>query len=128
MATKVKRVIEDVVEEAERSPLLGVARKVLLAGVGAVALAQDEAEEFVNKLIERGQIAEQDGKKLLRDLVERRKKEAARAEDELDRRAEELLNRLNVPTKADIEALAARIAELDRKLDELRGSAAEKQA
>jgi polyhydroxyalkanoate synthesis regulator phasin len=120
MVTKVKQVIENATEEAERNPLLGAARKVLLAGIGAVALAQDEAEDFVNKLVERGQIAEQDGKKLLRDLVERRKKGAARAEEELDRRVEELLNRLNVPTRADIEALASQIAELDRKLDELK--------
>jgi len=129
MIEKVKQAVEDAAEEAERKPLLGAVRKVLLAGIGAVALAQDEAEDFVDRLVERGQIAEQDGKKLLRDLVERRKKGAVKAEEELDRRVEELLNRLNVPTKAEFEALSARIAELSQKLDELRGSApAEKKA
>ena len=60
---------EQEVVEAERSSLLEMSRKVLLAGVGAVALAQDEIEEFVNKLVERGEIAEKDGRKLIRDLI-----------------------------------------------------------
>ncbi len=117
---QVKKVVEEAASEAERSPLLGLARKVLLAGIGAVALAQDEVEEFVNKLVERGQIAEQDGKKLIREMVEKRKKEAKRTEDELDRRVEELLKRMNVPTKSDIEALSAKIVALTKKVEELK--------
>ena len=111
---------EQEVVEAERSSLLEMSRKVLLAGVGAVALAQDEIEEFVNKLVERGQIAEKDGRKLIRDLIERRKKETKKAERDLDKRVEELLHRLNIPSKADIEALSAKIAALANKVDELK--------
>jgi poly(hydroxyalkanoate) granule-associated protein len=120
MATKTKKVEE--LSEQERSPLLDAARKVLLASVGAMALAQDEVEDFVNRLVERGEIAEKDGKKLVRDLMERRKKETQKAEKELDKRVEELLHRMNVPTKADIEALSAKIAALANKVDELKKS------
>jgi len=120
MATKVKPTKEDV--EEERSPLLDAVRKVLLASVGAVALAQDEVEDFVNKLVDRGEIAEKDGKSLVRDMVEKRKKQTAKAEQELDQRIEELLHRMNVPTKGDIEALSAKITELSAKVDELKKS------
>jgi len=120
MVVRVKKVAEEAADEAERSPLLGLARRVLLAGIGAVALAQDEVEAFVNKLVERGEIAEQDGRKLIREMVERRRKEAGKAEEELDRRVEELLKRLNVPSRSDIEALSARIAALTRKVEELK--------
>ena len=106
--------------EAEKSALFAAARKVLLAGIGAVALAQDEAEDFVNKLIERGQIAETDGKKLLRDLLERRKKDARKWEAELDQRIETVLHRMNIPTKADLAGLSELIAELSAKVDELK--------
>lgn len=117
---QVKKVAEGTAGEAERSPLLGMARKVLLAGIGAVALAQDEVEEFVNKLVERGEIAEEDGKKLIREMLEKRRKEAKRTEDELDRRVEELLRRMNVPTRSDIEALSAKIVALTKKVEELK--------
>jgi len=105
---------------AERSPLLDAVRKVLLASVGAVALAQGEVEDFVKLLVERGEIAEQDGRKLVRELIERRNKASARAEAGLEGRVEELLNRMNVPTKADLDALSAKIAALTERVDELK--------
>jgi polyhydroxyalkanoate synthesis regulator phasin len=115
MATKAKKAKE--VVEKERGSLLEAARKVLLASVGAVALAQDEVEDFVNRLVERGEIAEKDGKKLVGDWMEKRKKVTER---ELDKRIEELLHRVNVPTKSDIEALSAKITALTKKVDELK--------
>ncbi len=108
------------VEKAERSPLVDTARRVLLAGIGAVALAQEEIEDFVNKLVERGEIAEKDGKKLVQDVLEKRKKEAKKAEGELDKRIEQILGRMNVPSKADIEALSAKITSLTKKVEELK--------
>ena len=108
------------VEKAVRSSLIEAARRVLLAGIGAVALAQEEIEDFVNKLVERGEIAEKDGKKLVQDVMEKRKKEAKKAEEELDKRVEHILGRMNVPSKADIEDLSAKITALTKKVDELK--------
>jgi poly(hydroxyalkanoate) granule-associated protein len=120
MGEKVEIVVEEGSQEMERNPLLEATRKVLLASIGAVALAQEEIEAFVNKLVERGEIAEKDGKKLVRDVMEKRKKEAKKAEDELDKRLEDLLDRMNVPTKSDIEALSAKITALSKKVDALK--------
>lgn len=122
MPAKVKAAVveEKVNGKEERNQLLDAARKVLLAGIGAVALAQDEMEDFVNKLVERGEIAEKDGKKLVNEVMDRRKKQAEKAEDEVTKRVEEILDRMNVPTKADIEALGDKIAVLAKKVDELK--------
>jgi len=121
MATKPKKAaVEETNGKEEHRPLLDAARKVLLAGIGAVALAQDEIEDFVNRLVERGEIAEKDGRKLVREVMDRRKKEAEKAEDEVSSRVEEVLARMNVPTKADIDALGEKIATLSKKVDELK--------
>ncbi len=112
--------VEPATDGMGQNPLLDTVRKVLLASIGAVALAQDEMEDFVNKLVERGQIAEQDGRKLLKDVMERRRRTTAKAEEGLDKRVEELLARMNVPTKADVEALSAKITALTKKVDELK--------
>ena len=109
-------------EQPERSPMLDMARKVLLAGMGAVALTQEEVEKFVNKLVDRGEIAEKDGKKLVGDVMEKRRRHAKKAEVELDKRVEDILGRMSVPTKADIEALSAKITALTKKIDELKKS------
>jgi poly(hydroxyalkanoate) granule-associated protein len=126
----VKKAVEDkaaevkaaVTEAAPAAPsvFVNTVHKVLLAGIGAVALAQEEVEEFVGRLVERGEIAEADGRKMLKDVLERRKKQAKKVEDALDKRVEELLARMNIPTTDEIAALSARIAELTKKVDELK--------
>jgi hypothetical protein len=68
----------------------------------------------------RMELAEQDGKRVMREVMERRKKEAKKAETEMDKRIEELLGRMSVPTKADIDSLSAKITELSKKIDELK--------
>lgn len=104
----------------EKNSMLEAARKVLMAGIGAIALGKDEVEDFVDRLIERGEIADQDGRKLVRDVMDRRKKDAERAEDELSKRVENALDRMNVPSKADIDALSDKITALSQKIDELK--------
>ncbi len=121
MATKTKTTVtQETTNGKEKNQLLEASRKVLLAGIGAVALAQDEIEDFVDRLIERGEIAEKDGRKLVREVMERRKKQTEQAEDEMAKRIEDVLDRLSVPTKTDIEALGDKIAALSRKVDELK--------
>lgn len=123
-------VVEEEVEEKggakEPNPFLDTARKVLLASIGAVALAQEEVEEFVNRLVERGELAEKDGRKLIKDVMERRKEKAREARreirDDFDERIEEMLKRMNVPTKSDIEALSRKVNGLSKKVDELKKS------
>ena len=119
---KVEVVVNEEPEERERSPLLESARKMLMASIGAAALAQDEVEGLVNRFVERGEIADKDGRSLVRDVLEKRKKHAKKAEEQLDRRIEEILHRMNVPTKGDIGALSAQIKALSKKIDELKGS------
>ena len=109
-------------KESETRPLFEASRKVLLAAIGAIALAQDEIEDFVNRLVERGEIAEKDGRKLMREVKDKRKKTVEGAEEETNKRVEDILTRLNVPSKKDIDALSEKIAVLAKKVDELKKS------
>ena len=112
-------------ETVDRISLFEASRKVLLAGIGAVALAQDEIEDFIGKLVERGEIAEQDGKRLFSEIMDKRKKGADKAEDEFTKRVEEILDRMNVPTKDDINKLGQKITNLTKKVDELKKAQSE---
>ncbi len=134
----------EMAETAEHAAtgMVAAVRRVLMAGVGVVVLTKDEIEEFVSKLIERGEIAEQDGRRLIREVLHRQREEAVevagkvegvaekmqeetgkqitRAESMLDQRIEHILGRLNVPTKNDIDALSEKISLLAEKVDALR--------
>jgi len=118
--TKVEVTVEKEKQDIERGRLLEPVRKLLLASVGAVALAQDEAEDLVKRLVERGELAEKDGKNLVQDLIDKRRSQVKRTESDLDKRIEEVIAHMNVPTKADLEALSAKIAALTRKVEELK--------
>jgi polyhydroxyalkanoate synthesis regulator phasin len=96
-------------------------RLILLAGVGAVSLAQDEINNFLDRLVERGEMAETDAKKLVREVMDRREKlERERREQMRETRQAGAAER--VATRSDIESLNARIAELTRQVEELRRS------
>ena len=129
--------VEEMVAESKASnvSMVAMVRKVLQAGVGAFALSVDEVEEFVARLVERGEIAEQDGRKVISDVLSRRRGNAevatekvqeqtsrqwSRAEAMLDQQIDNILARLNVPSKSDIELLSAKVSELAEKVDALR--------
>lgn len=107
-----------------------MARKALLASLGAMAMTLDEANEFVDKLVERGEMAEADAQKLINDLRERsnarekvvgeaRKKAVSKAGLALEESVEVILNRFNVPTKSDIDELSKKIGALTQKVSAL---------
>ena len=117
---------EEIIEESGPNPLLEMTRKILYASIGAVALTQEEVEKFVNKLIERGEIAEKDGRKLIKDIMNKRRKKGeevqADAQRQVDGRMKDILDRINIPSKSDIEALNEKITVLTQKIDELKES------
>ena len=112
-ADQVKQEVADVEEHTNVQEAL---HRVALATVGTFALVGDELEHFINKAIERGQIAEKDARKQMQDVTEKRKG----AEKGVDKRFEELVARLNIPTKNDINTLNEKIADLTKKVDSLK--------
>jgi polyhydroxyalkanoate synthesis regulator phasin len=49
-----------------------------------------------------------------------------KAEDEVNKRIDNVLQRMNVPTKADIDSLSKKISDLSKKVDELKKESSEK--
>jgi polyhydroxyalkanoate synthesis regulator phasin len=114
MARKKAAAVQE--EEKRASPVLVPLRKVLLASIGAVAVAQDEAEDLINKLVDRGEIAREEGRKLVDDMMAKRRE---KVQAQFDSRVDAALGRMNVPTKADLKAVEKKLDELNRKLDKL---------
>ncbi len=100
-------------EYPHHAALYQMARRVMLAAVGATMLASDEIEEFIKKLVERGELAEQDARKLMREVLDKRERVAK------ERKMEQEHNQPVTVTRADIDSLNARLEELSRKLDDL---------
>jgi poly(hydroxyalkanoate) granule-associated protein len=129
MTEEVEVQVRDVAEEGKDvgHSFVELLRKVVLAGVGAVAMSRDETEQLVAKLVERGELAQKDAEKLLRDVRSRLRQSRPDVQEQAEKvtaRAqqgmEDFLNRLNIPSKRDIEDLSAKIAQLAARVEELR--------
>ena len=94
----------------------------MLATIGAAAIAQDEVEELVDRLVERGEIAAKDGKNLASEMMEKGKGRATKVEEAIGKQVEQVLDRMNILSKADVETLSQKIATLSQKIDELNKS------
>ena len=78
-STKAASTKKSAEETKELNPLFDAVRKVCLAGVGAVALTVEAVEDLVEKLVERGELTEEEGRKLVGDVWSRRKKDVKKA-------------------------------------------------
>lgn len=98
-------------------------RKVMLAGLGAFTLAQEEMIGLFNNLVERGTTTEQKTRNLITDQLENQqkgvKKTTKRVEKEVEKRFEEALHWMNIPSKNDIDKLSRKVSTLNKKVGDL---------
>lgn len=115
---------EVVQENGHENVILTNTRKIFHAGLGAVALAQEEISDLAKRLMERGETVEKENRQRLDDMFEKRRKDleknAERVEDAFDKRLQSALERVHIPTHQDIKALDTKLTRLNKKLDELR--------
>ena len=138
--TKVRTRAKSAVNAISQQNLTGMTqavRKVALASVGAVAVAGDQMRTQVksqmknlkvlsgglDKLAERGEVAEKTTRKAVREFLTQRgenvKKGAGNITGKVEHQVASILGKLNVPTKSDIVELTRRIDALSRKIDRM---------
>ncbi len=120
MATKqkAKKLPEEVRESAS---------KIWLAGLGALATAEEEGSKLFKNLVKKGEEVESRGKEEIgrfRDLVTEVRGKAGRAiegvSDRIDDQVAAALARLGVPSKDEIATLSSRVEELSKLVEKLK--------
>lgn len=115
MAKKAKKVKEQ--EQEARQDLFALTERILLAGIGAAALAYDEAEAFVNRMVERGELARDEARGLLDKVAERQEHRLEGTRERMRESVTQVLDKLDVPTKHDIADLRERIDRLTQQVE-----------
>jgi polyhydroxyalkanoate synthesis regulator phasin len=113
---------------------LGIAmvlRRSLLAWIGAVAVVQDEFETWARQLIERGELAESEGRHFIKELIKQHRSrtgeqcsasaeaDSASAVPVKERLMDWCLSRIGRPTKRQTRELNARIEALEARIEAL---------
>lgn len=110
------------------------AHKIWLAGLGALAAAEEEGSRIFNTLVTKGEDYESRGKEELAKVKDRVEGAFGKAEtsweklgDAFDEKVAGAVQRIGVPNREEITTLTKRVEELTRKVDQLKvGSAKSK--
>jgi poly(hydroxyalkanoate) granule-associated protein len=108
------------------------AQKIWLAGLGALAVAEQEGSKMFNRLVDRGRDWEEQGKEKaqarVKEGVESAKSRFEKAVDEVeekvDQKVTEAMKRLGVPGRDEIRDLTSKVEELNAKIEALHGKPA----
>lgn len=102
-------------ENGKRTTFDEISRKLVVAAVTAAVYAQDELSNFVDRMVEKGEIAEQEARRLVQEAVERREKlEKERAANR------EKAKTAGTTTAEEAEALEKKIEELKQQIEALK--------
>ena len=98
--------------------MTGLIEKSLLAGLGVMVLTRDKVKEFVDKLVEEGEVKPEEAPSIVDKLVERGEAER----EELRKLVRQELDKTRfVVSRRDVEALSQKIDDLAAKVEELVG-------
>jgi polyhydroxyalkanoate synthesis regulator phasin len=99
--------------------VMEIIRKAMLFGIGVISLTKDKAEEVVDDLIRRGEVASGDRFRAIETLL----KEADRQQEEFTRKIagsiQKVVTEMGLPTRRELDEISAQLREIDSKLSAL---------
>jgi polyhydroxyalkanoate synthesis regulator phasin len=101
---------------AAPAELRELAEKVVLAGVGAVALTAERADSLAEELAARGGIGREEARRLVEELVGRWRSEGIRLGERTGASLTSVFRELGLVTRDEVEELELRIAQLEHRL------------
>jgi polyhydroxyalkanoate synthesis regulator phasin len=98
-----------------------IIKKAMLVGLGA----QEKAKEFVEELVKAGELSKSEASTLVKEWTSK----AEESTKEFDKRVKEtvanILEKLNIPSRDDMEKLEKKVQTLNARLKKLEGGASE---
>lgn len=97
--------------------IFDVVRNAILAGFGV----QEKVKEFIDELVKKGELSESQGAKLVKEWTEKADKSTADLSKTISDIVSKTLEKMNIPTKDDIERLNKKVQNLSMRVKKLEG-------
>ena len=94
-----------------------VMRSALMAGFGV----QEKVREFIDELVKKGELSESQGAKLVKEWSEKVDKSSSEWNKSISDIMSKTLEKMNIPTREDIEKLNKKLNNLAARLKKLEG-------
>lgn len=79
---------------------------------GAASVSKQKLESLVEEVVEKAEMTEEEGKKLLHEIAERSREAREEFEERVENISKKVLDRMNIVTKDDLRAMEERLARL----------------
>jgi len=96
----------------EENEMIELIKKAFLTGVGIAALTKDKVEELTNELIDKGKMSEQEGEKLVKDMLNQAEESRETLKSQIDSLVKNTIAKMHVARIEDIELLKNEIQQL----------------
>ena len=90
--------------------------KALYAGLGALSLTKDKAEEFVEELVKRGEMSQNEGAALADGLLKEAERQQKELEGKVTALVQKVLSDTGLPTRKDFQTLASRLDGIEKAI------------
>jgi len=93
--------------------MLDTIYKTFLAGVGLAVATKEKIDAHIEELVEKGKLSEKEGRDLAEDLLKKSKQARKDLQKQVEKWVDEVLHKLQIPSKSDMEKLKARVKKLE---------------
>ncbi len=95
-----------------------IIRKALMAGLGM----QAKVKEFIDELVKQGELSETQGARLIREWSDKADKTGKDLSKSIVDLVEKLLEKMNIPTRDEVEKLQREVESLSARVKKLEGA------
>lgn len=95
---------------------MNVIKDLVNLSLGAAVVTKKKAEEVVKELVKKGDIGQDEGKKLIDSLIKKGEKSKKEIEATIEKTVKNLIKKINMPTRQEVNSLKSEIKQLKEKL------------
>lgn len=95
---------------------MDIIRRAVLLGLGVISLTREKAEELVDDLIKRGELASGERFKAVDTLLKEVDKHEKELEQKISGTVQKVVADMGLPTKKDLEEIAATLKKIESRL------------
>ena len=92
-------------------------RKAMLTGVGLASISIDKIDEIAKEMMEQGNLTEQEGRKLVQEMMGYAEKSKEQLEKQVAFYVEKALDKMDVARKKEVEELRETLLKLQEKIE-----------
>lgn len=92
--------------------MIELMKKALLMGLGVASLTKEKIEEMSRDFIEQGKLTQQEGEKLVDDLLAKAEESKKDLKKEIDNRVEEIITKMNLVRMSDLDEVKLQLQQL----------------